>query len=226
MLSTTQKTILLYTAGGLLGFASIFFYDRYLKTTKKAVRLAISEWEKWGEQKIDKYNTIITQGGKEFQEGYSERVGQYWKEGTGKNYDGNNRDIPWSATFISWLMKKSGAKNRFKYSTSHSTYIIDSISNRKRGLLNKPFVGFRVNELAPKVGDLVCYSREISKDLYNTTTPYKSHCDIVVKKGGNFIEVIGGNVGQSVSRRTLVTDNKGYLIDNNSKWFAILKSNI
>lgn len=226
MLNTTQKTILLYTLGGLLGLSGMYVYNRYFKTTGKAIRLAKQEWEKWGEQKIDKYNTIVTQGGLEFQDGFSDRVGRYWKEGTGKNYDGRNRGMAWSATFISWLMKKSGAKNRFKYSTSHSTYIRDSILNRKQNLFNKPFVGFRVKEYAPSIGDLVCYSREKNTDLYDADTPYKSHCDLVVKKGKNFIEVIGGNVRQSVSKRTLITDDKGYLIDNNNNWFVILKSNI
>ena len=221
-----HATILLYTAGGLLGLAGMFFYDRYFSVKAKAVRKAIQEWKDWGEQTVAVYNQTIQSGGKEYDAGFAERVNKYWQEGLNQNYSGYDRDVAWSASFISYIWKDAGAKEKFPYSASHSTYIRDSISNRKINDFSKPFVGLRVTEYAPKVGDMVCYSRESRTDLYDETGAYKSHCDIVVKKGRNFIEVIGGNVRQAVTKKVLLTDDNGRLIDNNNNWFTVIKSNV
>jgi len=133
--------------------------------------------------------------------------------------------VPWSATFISWLYKKAGERNKFVYNPSHSKYITDSIANRKNGKPNAPFVGYRVNEYSPKVGDMVCYARQ-SGINYDTTGSYKSHCDIVVSTKGNQIEVIGGNVNQSVTKKILKTNSKGILLDSSKNWFTVIKNNI
>jgi len=111
------------------------------------------------------------------------------------------------------------------YSPLHSKYITDSIANRKQGKTNEAFVGYKVNEIAPKVGDLVCYSRQGGID-YDTTGSYKSHCDLVVKKRKNEIEVIGGNVNNAVTKKILSTDNRGVLTDKKYDWFAVIKTNI
>lgn len=208
-----RQQILLYGGGAVLAVSAFFVYRRFFTVKGKAVTLAKKEYKKW-------------KGGKEYQPGYAEQVGKYWKEGVGYNYDGYDRDVAWSAAFISWIMKNAGAKDKFKYSSSHSTYIRDSIANRKLNLFKKPFVGFKIDEYAPKVGDLVCYSREDNPDLYDVNTPYKSHCDLVVKKGDNYIEVIGGNVSQAVTAKKVTTDNNGYVIDKNKNWFAVLKNNM
>ena len=124
-------------------------------------------------------------------------------------------------------MKKGGAGNKFVYNQAHSKYIRDSIANRKRGKFNAPFVGYRLNEYAPRVGDLVCYHREDSNsDFYDRTSDYKSHCDLVVKKEKDQLEVIGGNVGNAVSKRIVSIDRNGKLNDRNKKWFAVIKTNI
>lgn len=221
-----NATILLYTVGGLLGVSGMFFYDRYFSIRAKAVRKAIREWEDWGKQTVNINNQVIKSGGKENDAGYAERVAQYWKEGVGQSYTGYDRDVAWSASFMSYIWKKAGAGSKFKYSPSHSTYIQDSISNRKANDFKKPFIGLRLPEYAPKVGDMVCYSREAQNDLYDLNGGYKSHCDIVVKTGKNFIEVIGGNVGQAVTKKILMTDDSGRLIDINNNWFTVIKSNL
>jgi hypothetical protein len=221
-----HNTILIYTLGGIAGLVGIYFFDRYLKVKNKAAQEAKKEWNIWDNQELDINNNTIKEGRKEFESGYIQKVGDYWREGVGLTYDGNDRDVAWSAAFISSMMKRAGAKNRFKYSASHSDYIRDSINNRKNNDFKKPFLGFKLNEYAPKVGDLICYSRESSSNLYDANYPYKSHCDIVVKTGKNYIDVIGGNVNQSVSKKRLRTDDKGYLVDKNYKWFAVIKSNI
>lgn len=225
-MSINKNTAIIFIASGLVGVGAIFAYKQFFSIKAKAVRKANAEWKQWGEQEINSNNQTVKSGAKEDQSGFSEKVNQYWKEGTGLNYSGKDRDVAWSSAFISYLWKKAGAGNKFVYSASHSDYIRDSINNRKSGDFRKSFLGLKTPEYPPKVGDLVCYSREDNPNLYDATGGYKSHCDIVVKKGNGFIEVIGGNVGQAVTKKTLLVDKKGFLIDKNYDWFAVLKSNL
>ena len=112
----------------------------------------------------------------------------------------------------------------FIKSSAHNKYIREYIANRKEGRLSAAFVGYRISEVSPKVGDLVCYGRE-GQGGYDATNSYKGHCDIVVAKRPGEIEAIGGNVSDSVTKRILSTDKKGRLIDRNNNWFAIIKNN-
>ncbi len=82
-----------------------------------------------------------------------------------------------------------------------------------------------IDEIAPQVGDMVCYARQ-SGITYDSTGSYKSHCDIVVSTKGNQIEVIGGNVNQAVTKKILKTGYKGTLLDSSANWFAVIKNNI
>lgn len=168
---------------------------------------------------------------KETQEGFYQRVGQYWQEGLNLNLNGRSVNskgsrIPWSAAFISWVMKKAGAGDRFKRSARHSVYIRDAIQKRKTNDSSAAFKGYRLNEVVPQVGDLVCASRgsDAGKVGYDTTRDYEAHCDIVVATQPGKIEVIGGNVSDSVSKKTLKTDAQGHLIDTSSPWFVVIKT--
>lgn len=221
----TKKNLILFGIGAVLGGTALILIMRKILVKYRVVSLAKKEWKGWGEPTIDINGNQIKIGGFESNDGYSERVGRYWKEGTGNNLDGDDRQVPWSATFISWLYKKAGAGNKFVYNASHSKYITDSIRNRKQGNLNAPFVGYRIDEIAPQVGDMVCYARQTGI-TYDSTGSYKSHCDIVVSTKGNQIEVIGGNVNQAVTKKILKTGYKGTLLDSSKNWFAVIKNNI
>ena len=220
-----KKNLLYFGIGTLLGVSAIVLAVRRFLIKNKAVRVAKYEWEGWGKPTVDINGKQSVKGGFESSSGYSERVGRYWREGTGDRLDGRDREVPWSSAFISWVMKKAGAKDNFVYSASHSKYIEDSIANRKNGRINEAFVGYKINEVAPKVGDLVCYARQDGVN-YDTTGGYKSHCDIVVAKNKNQIEVIGGNVNQSVTKKILSIDSQGIVSDKNNNWFTVIKTNI
>lgn len=222
-----HQDLIIFTIGGLLGLVGIYFVIRKKNpVANKAVKLAEGEWKLWGNQSMNEYGRITKEGKKEYDQGFAERVGDYWREALSMNYNGNNRDVAWSSAFISWLWKKAGAGKDFKYSASHSNYIYDSVLNRWDDDLKAPFVAYRPYEVVPEVGDMVSYSRQDQQDLYATPAPYKSHTDIVVDKGNGYIDVIGGNVGQGVTKRRLRTDSKGFLADTKNKWFAVIKTNI
>jgi len=212
---------------GIVGIVVIILIIKKNKPYKKnIVKNANAEWERFGMDTSGKDGKKIREGAKEYDNGFWQRVGDYWKQALGENYTGKDRDVAWSSAFISWVMAKSGEPLGipFKKSSAHATYIREYVKNRKEGRLKAPFVAYKIHEKPAEVGDLVCYSRENSSDLYDRTSNYKSHCDIVVKKRKGEIEVIGGNVGQSVSKKILSTDSLGR-VNAGGKWFAIIKNN-
>jgi Uncharacterized protein conserved in bacteria (DUF2272) len=177
----------------------------------KVVQTATEQWEFFGEQTYDIDGRLLQNGHKEGEEGFYQRVGQYWLEGTNtRNIDGRDHDYPWSAAFISWMMKSSGAGDNFRYSTQHSVYINQAIRDHQNNN-NVGFWGWRLNEYKPAVGDLVCWAREAGVDFdHQKGGNYAGHCDIVVEVDADEMFVIGGNVGDSVTRRPLSLDN-GFL---------------
>ncbi|MEA5511845.1 DUF2272 domain-containing protein [Crocosphaera sp. UHCC 0190] len=152
----------------------------------------------------------------------------------GKGQIGKWNEYPWSAAFISYIMQKSGAGNQFKYSGRHATYIVDSVKNRDTQ--NYPFRGYPIDQKEPEIGDLICAPRGSSKDLvYDKILQegdFTSHCDIVVAKNDNKnIEVIGGNVGDTVSKTIVLLNSKGYIQKTDSHsdfrpWFVVIKNTL
>jgi hypothetical protein len=102
-------------------------------------------------------------------------------------------------------MKIAGAESDFKYSSSHSVYIRDAIKNRKENN-SKKFKAYKPNEVNIQVGDLVCYPRQ-SGINYDTTTAYKSHCDLIISADQNNAVGVGGNVSNSVSKSNYALKN-------------------
>lgn len=57
-------------------------------------------------------------------------VGQMW-DAIGMNLDGKDRDVPWSAAFISWVARKAGNEYaNFKFAAAHARYIHQSTGVR------------------------------------------------------------------------------------------------
>ncbi len=147
---------------------------------------------------------------------------KYWNSTSAPDYGAG---AAWSAAFISWLFKSTGAGDKFPYASSHSVYIRQAVKNRLAGKTRDALVGYRPAEYSPVIGDLICYPRQ-SGISFDTTHSYNSHCDIVVdidRKNGQII-AIGGNVSDSVSKSIYHLDGSGKVTD--SKVHAILKNAI
>lgn len=183
--------------------------------------LAREEWEFFGRQTVGTDGKVQTPGHLEHEEGYWQRVGTYWDEGVDLDWTGQDRDVPWSAAFISWVLRQAGVPN-FRHSEWHATYIRDSILARRRRDEDAPFWGYRLKERAPQVGDLVGYAREGGISFDYQPAVYKSHTDIVVAVRPGEVDVIGGNVQDSVTLKTLKTDADGLLVDANQRWFVVM----
>lgn len=195
-------------------------YRRNLSSTaKKSIIGALSEYSFWNKKgiKYDENDNEVT-----------DRILKYWKEGVGIDYSKNipaARSTAWSAAFISYLMKKAGAGDKFKYAASHSVYIRDAIKNRKENN-NNPFKGYKPEEVKVEVGDLVCYARNNSGANYNTTSSYESHCDLVTNTSKNKASSIGGNVSNSVTETIVPLTDSGKidLSKTDKDYFVVIKN--
>jgi hypothetical protein len=142
--------------------------------------------------------------GLEHQDPFFKFIGEMWRA-IGSDLDGKDRDTPWSAAAISFVVRNTGDTfpiyKKFKFAGAHSRYIHDSIVKRKQSDSNTPFWGFRLHEKQPQIGDIVCKSRETPRDFDDAAVSdaFKSHTDVIVSVSSDFVLAIGGNVGQSVN---------------------------
>jgi hypothetical protein len=195
-----------------------------MTVTSNAIEIANTEWAYFGNQELDLNRKTIKRGRSEIDEGFWQRVAQYWMDGTGKNLTGKNDDFPWSAAFISFVLRKAGAGNRFRYSAQHSVYIREAVKAKEKKNTAQGYWGYHPSEAPLKIGDLVCYARQPGITVNTQSSSYKSHADLVVDVSAGKALVIGGNVGNSVTRKALKVDSAGLLVDQHEPWFAVLSN--
>ncbi|HEY8262518.1 MAG TPA: DUF2272 domain-containing protein [Methylosinus sp.] len=212
-----------------------FVFGRYLREPQSPeiealIAKLVAEWVRFGKgaasEKVDPYA------------GY---VGQMWAS-IGLSYDGrskypNGKDVPWSAAFISYVVRNAGPKYRkFAFAASHSAYSNDAIRAAILGRRDKPFWGFRPSAAKPEIGDIIHRNRDggsVTFDYAENHSEFESHADIVVEVTPAVARVIGGNVGNTVSMRRIdqtgddiqeySLDANGYIAPGQSV-IAILKN--
>jgi hypothetical protein len=206
-----------------------------------AVAIALREWRLFGAPVDDDppgaRPPLPPPEKPERQQGLWQRIGEYWWEGlppgaplaaaTGM-HDAQGAAIaddsgqPWSAAFISYVMRIAGAAGRFPYSASHSTYI----NAAARG--TNPMLHAHAPETyAPVAGDLICHGRGAARVLrftdLPTTDPFTSHCDLVAQTTPGRLGVIGGNVDDAVTMRHVATTTSGLVNDPNYPCLVVLQ---
>ncbi|MFS8146450.1 DUF2272 domain-containing protein [Rhizobium sp. BR 249] len=196
-----------------------------------AVTLCEQEWEYFGRQEYNASGAAVRVGHKEAEGEWAKRIGEYWRFGVNiSGLDGTNTDHPWSAAFISWIMRSvRNNETLFRYSSRHSVFISQAIRRRLAGV-EAGFWGHRLNEHRPLIGDIVCYARESGVDYdHQKSGDYDGHSDIVVQVDESQVWVVGGNVGNSVTKRPLDLDSSGYIkpgIVSGELLFAIMECRI
>ncbi len=160
---------------------------------------------------------------KENEHPWHEYVGEYWSL-LGINLDGQDRDAPWSAAFISAVIRWAGAYDGFTYAAAHARYCHAAIRAKIDGD-EYPFWGCRIEDHKPQLGDMVCRwrLRRIDYDYAASTRHYSSHCDIVVEIADNNVVTIGGNVGHSVSTTRYPINDQGFLTGEGNV-YAVLQN--
>ena len=219
---------------------------------RAVVALALREWRLFGQNVADPTADADRVIKPEREEGLWQRVGEYWWLGLNAGaaegswtgmHDGHGAAFPaevdgnyaWSAAFISYVMRMAGAGQRFPYSGDHADYINAarrvSLGQTKAWLVSAE----RVQDYAPKPGDLVCFGRGNANGLryedLPTTALFTSHCDIVVDTTiPGRIAVIGGNVEDSVTMNyvPVTEDGKlaapaGVVLDTRYPWMVVLR---
>ena len=156
---------------------------------------------------------------------WADFVGEYWAS-IGMDLDGLDRDVPWSAAFISYAVRQAGGYDGFKFAAAHARYCHKAIRSKLDGVAH-PFWGFRLNEHKPQIGDMVCRwrSNRIDYDFAAQNQWYKSHCDIVVAIEDRNVFTIGGNVRHSVNHTRYKIDGSGFLTGEGNV-YAVLKNNL
>ena len=212
-----------------------------------AVQIAQREWRAFGSPVVVP-NTELPFNN-ERAEGLWQRVGEYWWLGLSMGYseqgftgkhDANGRvfseredgNYAWSAAFIGYVMRMAGARDRFLYSPNHSDYINASVQRAtgvQPGLIT---VAERPGSYVPQRGDLICYSRGGRPIRYDDlpTGRFPGHCDIVVAVTSGSLDVIGGNVDNSVSMKRIPVAGDGRLVtpdgnvvDPDHAWFVVIR---
>jgi hypothetical protein len=180
----------------------------------KAVGVARSEYSIW-------------QGRKETDPTMKPRLIAFWKAAGLSQTDAENavfERLYWSAAFICFCMRQAGAGSLFAYSVYHTGYCAAAKRNRLANNTKNPFWLFRPSEVAPKVGDLLCNARNnsgLTFDNVDDGNSRASHCDIVVGVSAGRLEVIGGNLDDTVSRRFVRTNANGFV--SSSEFYAVLR---
>jgi hypothetical protein len=145
--------------------------------------------------------------GKENVAPFSGFVGEMWRALDINNLDGTDRDVPWSAAAISFMVRSAGAAySKFQFAAAHSKYVHQAIRARINGDKTVPFWGFRLNEMRPQIGDIVArdnpdFAPVVTFDVAAQLDSYRSHSDVVVHIDSEHqrLLAIGGNVSDSVS---------------------------
>jgi hypothetical protein len=181
-------------------------------------------------------------------EGLWQRVGEYWwlglsagwsEQGFTGIHDQNGRvfseredgNYAWSAAFIDYVMRMAGAGRRFPYSPTHADYI-NAARQNAAGSSAMAITAERPESYAPQRGDLICLSRTRQPIRFDDlpTGRFPCHCDIVVATRPGVLDVIGGNVDDSVSLKRIPVTADGRLagpdgtaLDPDHPWFVVIR---
>jgi len=203
------------SANGKDGFVKAALLRDPVSPAREALMAAaIAEWFRFNKGQ-----------GEEHKAPYFRYVGEMW-QAINMNLDGKDRDVPWSAAFISWVVRKGGAPYfGFRFAAAHARYISQAINARLENA-PAPFWGFRPNEHPVQLGDLICQWRvnPVTYDYAKSHDAYFSHCDVVVEINGSGVRALGGNNSQTVGFKSYARNPAGFLKAENNV-FAILKNN-
>ena len=221
-------------------------YERFSR--EAAVQIAYREWRAFGQPVV--YPNTRLPFDNERAQGLWQRVGEYWWLGlpmgssVDQNYTGahdqngapiapgRDGNYAWSAAFIDYVMRMAGAGRRFVYSPNHSDYINAARQRSAGQSSNLAISAERPERYAPQRGDLICMWRGRQPIRFDDLPSgrFPSHCDIVVATRAGSLEVIGGNVDNSVSMKQVPVTGDGRLanpdgtvVDPDHPWFVVIR---
>lgn len=199
--------------------------DANLGFRRKMAEIAETEWSVvWQQGKLTEESSLVKDVMIEY---YKEALNSTQKSAAINAKAAQKGTKPWSATFVSWVVRKTvestGNKIGFTYAPGHARYVGDArAAYRKK--TNNAYQSFSPKKVKPEIGDIICYSRKASK--HDTCGTACSHCDIVVAVNATDVHVIGGNTenhigtrrsGSTVGKKIVALDAKGLIADKKYK---------
>lgn len=94
----------------------------------------------------------------------------------------------------------------------------DAPASRQQVLYEVDEIRGKLNEGSPSFAK--------AQAFFDRTTPYTSHSDLVVAVRPGEIDVIGGNVSDTVLMKTVPIDAQGRIADQTLPWFAVLRRQV
>lgn len=209
--------------------------------------LALQEWTLWGRARWNPAANTFERPAAEAPKTEdlpeaTSRVLHYWFSFKGRDFqaeralfaDGSLQ--PWSAVFVSYLMKTAGVgAERFPQHEGHWTYI--------RAILDAPSAnGFEALDAAanaPAVGDVLCAPRDAAAARFTSfaelsaltrqerARPYPYHCDLVVDITPTEAGLVGGNIAESVVWTRVAVDARGIVQPTQQRpWLVLLRNHL
>jgi hypothetical protein len=145
--------------------------------------------------------------------------------------------LPWSAVFVSSVMKQAGlANDQFRPAPAHAGYIQAAIDAYGLGRKAYAYLPCDPSWVEPRVGDVICYSRNSSPirsfsqvltgvEAAKGAFGYESHCDIVsqvARAPKHVVHSIGGNVGDTVTKTERTLAGGPITTGKPIAWIAVL----
>lgn len=156
----------------------------------------------------------------------SAQIKKYWSD---NGWAVEPVSTAWSAAFVSWCVRKAGAKtDQFRFNPAHSVFVHDAI-NHPRAYSG---VAFDAQPIA--VGDILQNNRggQSFDFAYAKAHPnYTSHSAVVIEvgadSGGPYALTVGGNEADSVGRKLVRLSAAGKVKQRSSSpYIALLKCHI
>ena len=204
-------------------------------TIASILEAATKEWEHWGRSTWNVITGKKQIGHTDDEDPFAQHViDEYCSVGGGNPSLDDIQDdrYAWSAVCISAIMAGAGhTKAMFPFAQSHSVYIRHFVKARNEKDTGAVYWGRRLTEAnaTPQPGDLIGYARgkdmtfDKAQAFFDKTTAYESHTDIVVAQRPGEIDVIGGNVRDSVTKKTIPLTASGLIADRSHPWFVVLR---
>ena len=145
--------------------------------------------------------------------------------------------LPWSAVFVSSVMKQAGLTTaQFRAAPAHAGYIQAAVEAYGQGREAYAYLPCDPSWVEPRPGDVICYSRNSSPVRSFTQVlnglaaakgafSYESHCDIVsqvARSPKHVVHSIGGNVGDTVTKTERTLAGGPITTARSGTWIAIL----
>jgi len=202
-------------------------------TVQTLVNAARAEWDHWGRSTWNLANGALEIGHTDDDPEYAQYViDRYCSVGGGDPTVEAIADDEyyWSAVGISAIFSMAGfSAAEFPFSESHSTWIRTFVRARADNA-DRLYHAYRLHEgtAVPDVGDMIGYTYDTTdfdeaQTFFDKTRGYGSHTDIVVARRDDEIDVIGANVRDSVTMKTVPLDGNGLVADRTKMWFVVLK---